>query len=150
MPLAVAILLVLIVLTPAATLGVMYLQYRSWPPFVWKDRVARLVGSLRDRRERLRREEETGDEIAALFDDHFDRYLRAITLEALDEYPGIGPATVARLRDEGYRDLGAITHARFESIQGIGPTRAAALRDAVRALVRQARSRFEAGTCPEG
>jgi tellurite resistance protein len=146
---AVAILLVLIVLTPTVTLGVLYLQYRSWPPFLWKDRVIRWVESFRHQREQLRREGGAEDEVATLFEDHFDRYLRAIPLEALDECPGIGPATVARLRDAGYRSLGAITKARFESIQGIGPTRATALRDAVRTLVRQARSRFEAGACPE-
>ncbi len=139
----------LVILTPTVMLGVMYWQYQSWPPAVWRKRVSRWAKALRTRRDRLRHSDGTKIALAALLDDHFGRYLRTIPLEALDAHPGIGPATIARLRNEGYRDLGAITNLRFEAIVGFGPTRATALCNAVRALVREARSRFEAGACPE-
>lgn len=138
-----------VILTSVVTLGVRYWQYRNWPPHLWKGRVTRWYKSLQQRHKELQAPEGTGSELSALFNDHFGRYLRALPLETLDECPGIGPATVARLRDTGYRNLGAVTAVRFEEVPGIGPTRATALREAVSVLVRQARARFEAGACPE-
>jgi tellurite resistance protein len=146
---AVVVLLVLIVVAPVIALGIMYWQYLSWPPRLWKRRVLRRVESLLRDRNQLRRAGNSANETDRLYNEYLRRHLQSISLHVLDKYPGIGPATVGRLVDGGYTRLSDISNARFESIPGIGPTRAAALSDAVRTLVQEARSRFEAGSCPE-
>lgn len=147
---ALIVLFVLVVLTAVISLGLFHWQYRSWPPRVWAERVIIRLDSLRDRRRQLvGHRNTTQTAIAELYDKHFRRHLRGIAVETLTEYPGIGPATVERIRDAGYSRVGDITEVRFDTLAGIGPTRTKALREAVRKLVRDARGRFDAGACPE-
>src|SRR5436190_173274 len=86
---------------------------------------------------------------ARLADELFRRHLQGIPLEQLAEYPGIGPATLDRLRQAGCRGVADVTAARIMHIEGVGPTRARDITAAIRALVQSARSRFEAGACTE-
>jgi len=151
MPIAVRVLLVLAFFAAAVTPAVLVWRYRRWPPYVWKQLLGRRIRELSDRRHTLEREAAQGIEPAAqrLADEVFRRYLQGIPLEQLSEYPGIGPATLDRLRQAGCRGIVDITAARITKIEGIGPTRARDLTTAVQSLTRSARSRFDAGACPE-
>jgi uncharacterized tellurite resistance protein B-like protein len=84
-----------------------------------------------------------------LADDYFRRHLDTISLDQLAEFPGIGPATLDRLRQAGCRQLAHVTTVSVERIPGIGRARAKDLGAAVKNLVGAARSRFDAGACPE-
>jgi uncharacterized tellurite resistance protein B-like protein len=84
-----------------------------------------------------------------LADELFRRHLRTIAVDRLEEYPGIGPGTVQRVLAAGRNTMADLTSFPFESIHGIGPGKANDLRTAVGAIVREARSRFDSGGCPE-
>jgi len=84
-----------------------------------------------------------------LFDHHFRSHLRSIPVGELDRFPGIGPGTVDRVRAAGGRTLDDLTNFPFERLPGIGRVKGRDLRNAVATLVREARSRFDAGACPE-
>src|SRR5205809_4561997 len=139
----------IVVLTPAISLGVLHLQFQQWPPYLWKQRLLRRVAELCDRRRALSGPDPDDPQARAdrLAADLFRRHLRSIGAHRLDEYPGIGPGTVDRVRGAGGRTLDDLTHFPFESITGIGPSKANDLRTAVASLVREARSRFDAGGC---
>src|SRR5262249_782136 len=84
----------------------------------------------------------------ALRDRAFDQFLGSIAVEELDAYPGIGPATIAKLREGGYESLGKLSRGPVR-VAGLGGKRLADVEAAVRNLVKQAESRFQAGACPQ-
>jgi uncharacterized tellurite resistance protein B-like protein len=141
----------IVILTTAISLAILHWQYQSWPPCAWKQRLLRRVADLRDRRRELTGPDPDNPQAKAdrLAADSFRRHLRSVSTDRLDEHPGIGPGTVERVRGAGGRNLDDLTHLSFESIHGIGPGKANDLRTAVANLVREARSRFDAGGCPE-
>src|SRR5437879_561794 len=151
MPIAIRVLLVLAFLAAAITPAVLVWRYRRWPPYVWKQLLCRRIVELSNGRLTLEREAAQGIEPAArrLADELFRRHLQDVPLEQLAEYPGIGPATLDRLRQAGCRRVADVTAARITNIEGIGPTRARDLAAAIRSLTQSVGSRFDAGACPE-
>jgi uncharacterized tellurite resistance protein B-like protein len=151
MPIVIRVLLVLALLAVVVTPAVLIWRYRRWPPYVWKQLLARRIVKLSDRRHALEREGAQGIDLAVrrLADEMIRCYLQGIPVEQLAEYPGIGPATVDRLREAGCRGVSDVTAARIANIEGIGRTRTRDLTAAVRSLTQAARSRFDAGACPE-
>src|SRR4051812_47139849 len=139
MPAVLTTLVVLVVLTAAISLAILHWQYRAWPPYAWKQRVLQHVADLHARRRRLTSPDPDDPHTQAerLADELFRRHLRTISAHRLDDYPGIGPNTVERVRSAAGRTLDDLTHFRFESIHGIGPSKAADLRAAVATLVRE-------------
>jgi hypothetical protein len=115
----------------------------------WRDRVLALVGAARHhaglesgRLKSIARDR--SDEAQKLHMHAFDAELRSVPVEDLDPYPGIGPDTIARLRDGGFSNLAALKNARIH-IHGLGPKRLRDIDHAVRDLLNRARERFEAG-----
>lgn len=78
----------------------------------------------------------------------FYKFLETIQIRALEAYPGIGPATISRLYEAGYTSLAAFNDSPLQ-VSGIGQKRLGEVKKAVHDLIKQARSRFESGACPE-
>jgi uncharacterized tellurite resistance protein B-like protein len=140
-------------LAGAAWIGYRYIQFRSTREAAWSYHVLSTVAALENEqqeanrsiistRQRLQDDNER-DRQAALA-----RHLASISVAALEDYPGIGPATVARLRQAGLTELEGVRHARL-NLSGIGPKREQDLHAAIRQLVRDVTGRFDAGACPE-
>jgi uncharacterized tellurite resistance protein B-like protein len=147
---ALIVFTVLLVVPPLVGLAVYYWRYRTSPAFRWKQDVLRHARALRAHQARVHNQTSGLDQsLARLADEAFTRLLRTVPLDRLAEFPNIGPATVGKLEDAGYRRLADAVDGHFEYLPGIGPARANDLRTAVRKLVREARSRFDAGACPE-
>lgn len=132
---------------------ILYVRYRRSPAKIWRDRVWRLKRTAEARivpeqqtLERLdaQREAEAGD----LRDDAFARFLRTISVNELERYPGIGPATIAKLKDAGCANIVDLHGGRVR-IQGFGQKRLADLHAGVAKLTKDARSRFDACACAE-
>lgn len=140
-----------LVVAVLATAVVLYLRYCLSPEKTWRSRVERRMADAEnqlrtDRRElevlRVRQEHEE----RALRHRALEAFLKSISVTELDAYPGIGSATVSKLRSAGFLDLAMLQDARI-CIPGLGAKRLADIHHAVDALVKQARSRFEAGAC---
>ena len=147
-----AVVVLLLVVLPVGMLGaVLRVQYASWPPLAWKRRLAAHLARQDARRDELDvGTAASGTAIDRLERDHLRRHLQAIRLDRLADYPGIGPGTLDRLAAAGFRTLADAERAAFDGIPGVGPSRANDLRAAVAALLRESRSAFAAGGCPEG
>src|SRR5258708_4275247 len=118
------ILLLVAALAAAISAAILHLKYEQRPDVQWKDKVTselRRTQSLRAtlalRHQRLLSEWE--DEIKSLTVRHFGRVLSGIGIHELESFPGIGPQTVARLRDAGYRNLEKLD-GTYAGIPGIG------------------------------
>src|SRR4051794_7802586 len=132
---------VLVVIGAAALVWtlLLYLQFRSSPEAQWK---ADVLSVLADAERCVRAESGEMDRLGAderadagrLRDEAFESYLAAIAVGELDAYPGIGPATVGKLRDAGYDSLAVLRRARI-NIHGLGRKRLADIAAAVRDLV---------------
>jgi uncharacterized tellurite resistance protein B-like protein len=146
---AIVIFFALLVAAAAVGLGYMNWEYRHWPPYLWKQRLRRRLAELRDRRDDLESPARGQDPTAQLHATYFRRHLQGVPLEKLIDFPGIGPGTVDRLRQAGRRSLADAVGSHFDDVPGVGRVRAKDLRAAVRELVRQAQSRFDAGATPE-
>lgn len=70
-------------------------------------------------------------------------------LTRLDQYPGIGPVTVEKLKMAGYRTIPSLLKANLENISGFGPKRAGDVRNALEAIRREISSRLDSGATPE-
>ncbi|HEY1376626.1 MAG TPA: TerB family tellurite resistance protein [Gemmataceae bacterium] len=151
MPTVIVCFALVVVLTAVISLAILHWQFRTWPPYVWKQSLLRRVDDLRRRRRELTGPDPDGAQARAdrLAADLFDQHLRSVAVDRLAEFPGVGPNTVDRVRGAGGRTLADLPRFRFEAIHGIGPSKAHDLRTAVGQLVREARSRFDAGGCPE-
>jgi uncharacterized tellurite resistance protein B-like protein len=141
----------IVVLTAAISLAILHAQFRAWRPRLWKQNVLRRIADLRGRKSRLTRPDPDGVQARAdrLAAELFDRHLQSISLDRLADFPGIGPGTVERVRGAGGRTLADLPRFPFQSIMGVGPSKAHDLRAAVTQLLGEARSRFDAGGCPE-
>jgi len=141
-----AILLVLVVL--AAVLSYFYWRFRQSPANLWAHRFAQHVGDLNRRRQDLLDPAGRTD-LRKLADELFRRHLRSVSVSELARFAGIGPGTVDKVSTTVGTTLADVTNFAFEQLPGVGPSKARDLRDAVAALVKEARSRFDAGACPE-
>jgi uncharacterized tellurite resistance protein B-like protein len=136
----------------ATGLGVLYLRYRASPAARWKRRVRAAVRDQEHHVRAARRELAAATDAAgarALREEYLDRQLGGTSVEALADYPGIGPVTVGRLREAGLATIGECGRARLASISGIGPSRQKDLKVALRKIRQDAEARFNAGASRE-
>ena len=141
-------LLSLVILIVGSVIGVFYWRYQQTDAVRWARRLGRHVAGLTHRLEQLLEPVDRG-EIRQLETDLFQQHVRSISVQELARFPGIGPGTVDRVSSRFGSTLVDVTISRFEQIPGIGPVKAKDLRDAVSKLQSEARSRFDAGACPE-
>ncbi|HEY7329964.1 MAG TPA: TerB family tellurite resistance protein [Gemmataceae bacterium] len=76
----------------------------------------------------------------------FSAHLRDYSVDELEEYPGIGPATVGKLRAGGFVNLATLHRAQIR-VHGLGEKRLADITYAIQNLLGKARGTFEAGGC---
>jgi uncharacterized tellurite resistance protein B-like protein len=119
----------------------------------WRDRVLSAYQAAErqlhfEQAELQRLSNKRRDQIESLSRKALERFLAGISVNELEAYPGIGPATIARLQESGYNNLAKLHHARIR-VRGLGPKRLADVNGALRQLTGQAESRFQAGACPE-
>ena len=134
----------------AAALAAAYAAYRATPAARWRARVLVHVRALRARHAALATETGRADaEVARLHAEFFRRHLQTIPTDRLADYPGIGPATVDKVKYAGGPRVTDILHLKFHELQDIGQVRAGALMKALLSVQTDARSRFDAGGCPE-
>jgi uncharacterized tellurite resistance protein B-like protein len=148
-----ASLLVLVGLTALVSWIVLYVQFSNSPEKRWRDQVLGLLTAairrVRSENVQLRRLESDHDgESRSLREEMFRSYLGDISANELEAYQGIGPATVAKLRGEGYVNLATLRGARIR-IYGLGDKRLSDIDHAVRDLLRNAGSTFDAGACQQ-
>jgi uncharacterized tellurite resistance protein B-like protein len=137
-------------LASATALAVAYWRYTRTPASRWKYRVFALIRDLQTRREPLRIATDVVEAVyTRLATEAFTMHLQTIPVERLAAFSGIGPVTITRLQEAGFRTLADVAATRFDDLPDIGAARAKALRAAVDSLLRDARSRFDAGACPE-
>jgi uncharacterized tellurite resistance protein B-like protein len=151
MPVEVLVILAGLVATVMIAVGVMYLRYANSPAGQWKRGMLALVADQEARLRAARRELVSKDTVDStkLRDEYLGRHLRSLPVEELARYPGIGPVTVARLRDAGLTTVADCARVRLSGIQGIGPSRQTDLKEALSKVRRDAASRFDAGACQE-
>jgi hypothetical protein len=152
MYLVVAIVL-LLVMTSIVSVLVFYVMFRRTPLGRWRYEVkARFESATRLRRQsQIDCESAAGNEESqarVLSSRALDSYLRSIPISELREYEGIGPATIDRLRDAGFRRVTELQGARID-VPGLGEKRIADINNALRAIIRSAQSRFQSGACEE-
>ncbi|OWK36153.1 TerB family tellurite resistance protein [Fimbriiglobus ruber] len=130
---------------------VVFVRYAMTVAFQWKMDVFQCARGLRNHLQKLEAVDSADGNAAAvkLAAEYFLKELRGISINRLAEYPGIGPATITRLEEFGFRTLADVATSRFDNLPGIGPSRAADLHAAVSALVRDTQARFDAGAVPE-
>ncbi len=147
------VIFIFALLVGAVWLGYLYIQFGRTREAAWSYHVLSTFSALEQEqqqatrsiistRQRLKDDNERDRQTA------LTRYFASISVAALEDYPGIGPATVARLRQAGLTDLDGVRHARL-NLSGIGPKREQDLRAAIRQLMRDATGRFDSGACPE-
>src|SRR5262249_39145790 len=129
------------------------LPYWRSPQKRWRDRSLRAYQAAQrqgdyEHAEIKRLANSRRDEIQSLSAKAVERFLASISVNELEAYPGIGPATIGRLKEAGYDNLARLQNARIR-VRGLGQKRLADVNDGVRQLRRQAESRFQAGACSE-
>jgi tellurite resistance protein len=147
---------VLLVLVAAVVLTTgIFLCFPYWrsPEKRWKNAVLR---AHREARRQFATEtaqlrhlgEQCEAESQSLSQQAFRHFLASISVNELEGYPGIGPATIDRLRQAGFQNLALLQTNRIQ-VQGIGEKRLSDVTNAVGKLIRQAEGRFQSGACPE-
>ena len=144
-----ALFIFALVLLGGVILLLMYLRYRHSPAVLWRARLLHHRAHLLARKAELSTPPATAA-VARLRDELFARHLRTVPVSELAKQPGIGPATVEKLKNAGWESVADVRHARLESLPGLGTARGTELLAAVKAVIANARGRFDAGACPEG
>ena len=108
-----------------------YRRYANGPAAVWKRRVRAAVAEQQARLRIARQELAAAADADAggLREEHLALQLRGLGVEELAKYPGIGPVTVARLREAGLTNVADCGRARLTAVAGIGPSRQADLKE---------------------
>ena len=141
-------LLSFVVLILGSVIGVFYWRFQQTDAVRWVRRLEQHVAGLNNRREQLLQPADRG-EIHRVEADLYHRHLRSVSVQELTRFPGIGPGTVVRVSSRFGLTLADVAVSSFEQLPAIGPVKAKDLRDAVAKLQSEARSRFDAGACPE-
>jgi hypothetical protein len=89
------------------------------------------------------------DERRHLPGQHFAQMLAATAIDELEEFPGIGPATVDRLRHAGHGNMAQLLRVDLHAIDGLDKRRLADVEQARKTLLQQLRQRIDHGDCPE-
>lgn len=130
-----------------------YARFKRSPEKQWRDRVLALMEAIARRMteeratmQKLGVADEAADEVVR--QRTLELFLEAVSVSELESYSGIGPATVARLRDAGYEDLARLHDQPLDDL-GLGPKRLADVRQAVDEQARQVHSRMNAAGSTE-
>lgn len=142
-------LFILLSLTALVVWLVLYIRFRNSAEKRWATQVLTL---LRDAERRVRSENRQLHELKAqrdakahaLHEEVFAAHLRDYSVDELEAYPGIGPATVGKLRAAGFVNLATLNRARIR-IPRLGEKRLADINKAIRELLRKARNTFDEG-----
>jgi uncharacterized tellurite resistance protein B-like protein len=143
---------ILVVAVLANAVG-LYVRYCLSPEKKWRARVERRMADAENRLRAERRELEDArvgleKEETAIRRRALDTFLKSCSVAELEAYPGIGSGTVSKLSGAGFTNLAKLQDARIR-VPGLGTKRLLDIKNAVRALVKQARSQFEASACRE-
>ncbi len=141
-------LLSLVVLILWWVIAFIYSRFQQTDAVRWARRLEQHVAGLNNRREQLLQPADRG-EIHRVEADLYHQHLRSVSVQELTRFPGIGPGTVVRVSSRFGLTLADVAVSSFEQLPAIGPVKAKDLRDAVAKLQSEARSRFDAGACPE-
>ncbi len=133
-------------------------QYLLTPRYHYKERVMLLTIELHHRLDDAkylinRTAQDKEEKKKAIQKDFGDRYLRSITVDALDDFEGIGPFIINKLKEENYKTLLDFTtwkNLTTGKIPGIGGVRWKAITDGVEKLRTDANAKIAAGDIPEG
>jgi len=145
------ILLILLVLTALISALVLYLPFCNSSEKRWRDQVLALLAASQ-RREWTEQNElrqlgiAQSDKASSLRDEAFHSCLAEISVSELEAYPGIGPATIDKLRSAGYTTLAALRRTHY-GVHGLGEKRWSDIHSAVNDLTDRAQGRFESGIC---
>src|SRR5262245_4779030 len=147
--------LLLGVVASAIVATTIYLCVPYWrsPEKRWRDRVLRAYHAAQrqvsaEASEMKRLTEHRQRDEQALTEKALQRFLAGISVSELEAYPGIGPATVSRLQQEGFTTVAKLENARIR-VHGLGAKRLSDISNAVRQLRRESISRFNSGACAE-
>jgi hypothetical protein len=143
-------------LLTAAVLGGGYVvvarRFHQTPEYQWRKRVFEHSTELRRKLDRLTSSKPPDPEAVV----NAERRLalqtarQSIPVECLMQQSGIGPWTIALLRQSGIDDLPTVLRANLEVISGVGPQKAALLRAAAQQHLNSCSSDFLAGRSPVG
>jgi hypothetical protein len=144
---------VVFVLFALLSWAIIYTHYWQTPQRRWRNKVLRLATETRRRaqseRNFLRRLDASQErERKNLRHESLLAFLSSISLNELEVFPGIGPATIGKLSQAGYANLASLQHADIH-VSGIGRKRLTDIDRAVQELTWQARARIAAGACTE-
>jgi hypothetical protein len=138
----------------AISWAVLSFKFQHRPEKQWKDRVTAALaraqaccGELFSALPNLDRQWQ--DERRTLPDQHFAQMLAATAIDELENFPGIGPATVDRLRHAGHGNMAQLQRVDLHAIDGLDKRRLADVEQARKTLLQQLRQRFDHGGCPE-
>ncbi|QEL15533.1 tellurite resistance TerB family protein [Limnoglobus roseus] len=126
-----------------------YRKFRRTPAAQWRTRVLRRTAEL-TREYHALRNAVTPSNHATVERRLFGEHLASIPAAAVQQFTGIGPGTVDRLRSAGLRTLADLIDYPFHNLAGFGPSRTADVKSAVKELLAEARHRFDASDCPKG
>jgi tellurite resistance protein len=137
----------------AAWLGYRFIGFQQTHEAAWRDHVLNAAAAFRERLTALEREVRDArrrrqDEVEKERLRAYQRYLGTISVDALQEYPNIGPVTVEKLRQAGMTTMDRVPQ-KLQASPGIGPKREKDLRAAITKVLRDAQSRFDSGGCRE-
>src|SRR5258708_670481 len=100
------VITLLVVVPPLVVVAFYYARYRTSPAGRWKQAVLGHIRALQARQAALREDSSGFKRTAArLAEEAFGRYLQTVSVDRLADFPNIGPVTIERLREEGYRRL---------------------------------------------
>lgn len=129
------------------------IRYRRSPLWQWRQKVLQLqaradaeVIAAREMLGKLPPLEPSREE--AIKQACLREYLAEHPIQALENYPGIGRGTLAKLRRAGYRTLGNLSGTNW-SVRDLGKKRTADVQSAVRDLLEKIRVAFETPGTPE-
>jgi tellurite resistance protein len=154
MPVLSIIVSVVLVLVLAIGWALLSFKFQRTPEKQWKDRVATAFALAQQRCAELslapaQWEQQWQDERRTLPDQHYAQMLTGTSIDDLENFPGIGPATIARLRQAGHTNIGQLQQADLHAINGLNNQRLADVEQARKALLQQLRERFDKGACAE-
>ena len=125
--------------------------FRRWPPEIWRGKLVAHTTQLSARIQELERTLQTSyDGFGVRYGQAREKYISGVSLNALMQFPGIGPGTVLKLNEAGYSTAEDLQEKNLEAIPGIGRAKAYEIMIAYRSLISRSMTMFEEGICPEG